>query len=317
MRPIRTTVSALACGLLLVAGTAAPSAGGPSGARGAGSRDEAGPVTIRIATYNVKSSLTPEQAVADISKLAGTGVDVITLQEMGGGPRRAALRAALVDCETCVFDGYLPDTPGANSTPILWRSDRLELLGTGSRQVTKDTYVGPAGAGPNTLRARFVNYVKLREPATGRRIHVLNNHAVPSVQGKNGGRNPRMSARLGMYRKHIRGLRALVTELRPTGASVFVTGDFNVNYRRDRVVRDPLFPYANMHAVEARSSFEVLGETHRGTHVLNARNDTRLIDYVFTVRHKAVTLVDQRVLFGYRSDHRPLIVRAELAPRPA
>jgi endonuclease/exonuclease/phosphatase (EEP) superfamily protein YafD len=38
-----------------------------------------------------------------------------------------------------------------------------------------------------------------------------------------------------------------------------------------------------------------------------------LIDYVWYLRHDAVTPVSQRVLRGFESDHRPLVVTFELA----
>ena len=175
--------------------------------------------------------------------------------------------------------------------------------------------MGRQGAGPSTLRAKFINFVRLRERSTGRRLYVLNNHTVPTVQAKDGSANERMSERLDLYRKHMRGLQRLDRDMRATGAAVVATGDFNVNYRKDRRVQDPLFPYVRMHRAGAWSSYDKLGEAHRGTHVLRSGNDTRLIDYVFFADHPAVTAENQRVLYGYSSDHRPLLVRFGLAGR--
>jgi endonuclease/exonuclease/phosphatase (EEP) superfamily protein YafD len=162
-------------------------------------------------------------------------------------------------------------------------------------------------AGPSTLAAKWVNYVHLRNIATGRAIYVLNSHAVPSVQGA-GGPNYGNLERLRLYRQHMRGLKSLVTTLGATGEPVFVTGDYNVNYRSDSRLQSRMFPYASMHEVGASSNWELLGEPTRGTHVLPGGNATRLIDYVFSVRNRRATPMAQRILSGYSSDHRPVLV---------
>jgi endonuclease/exonuclease/phosphatase family metal-dependent hydrolase len=270
--------------------------------------------TVRIATYNTEAGVTTANSLADISKLAAQGADIITLQEMGSGARRAAVTAALVDCSMCAYEAYMPADAPMNSTPILFKWSKFRLEGTGTKQVSEATYVGKNGAGPSTLRAKYINYVQLRERATGQEVYILNNHAIPSVQGKSGGPDQTYPARLALYKQHMDGLKALITELKATGAAVFATGDLNVNYRRDRIVKDPLFPYTNMAKVDVHASYELLGEPTRGTHVLPNGNDSRLIDYVYVLRHPGVTAVAQNVLLGYHSDHRPLLVDFTLSP---
>ncbi len=267
------------------------------------------PVTapFRVASYNIRMTVSPEDAVSDLQALVADGVDVMTLQEMASPERRQAVRAALLECETCEFDAYMPLGDVYNSTPILFRSTRFVSEGQGTRKVSDATYVGPGGAGPSTIRAKYVNYVQLRDEVTGQTVYVLNNHAVPSVQAKDGSANEAYPKRLELYRKHMAGLKSLVTELRATGATVFVTGDLNVNYRKDRVVRDKIFPWYNLRQVGVVASHEALGEPRLGTHVRSG-DDTRLIDYVSYMRHASVTPVSQRVLTGYRSDHRPIVV---------
>ncbi len=263
--------------------------------------------TVRIATYNSAAGVKTAKAVADIERLAATS-DVVALQEMGSWARRTAVAASLVDCETCAFDAYMPIAAVPGSTPIIWNSERFRLKESGTRQVTEDTYVGKAGAGPSTLRAKYINYVLLRDRATGVKFYVLNNHAVPTVQGTGGGSNRRYPERLDLYRQHMEGLKALIAEFAAPNRAVFVTGDLNVNYRRDRIVQDRIFPYYNLRQVDVHASHEALGEPRIGTHQLRSGNDSRLIDYVYYMSHKAVVPANQQVLTGYSSDHRPLLV---------
>ncbi len=299
------------CGLALVAAGAgqAPALAAKSKART--------PVTstVQIATYNSAATVKTERAVADIQRLAAVS-DVVTLQEMGSPARRGAVASSLVDCETCRFDAFMPTSAVPGSTPILWNSERFRLKESGTRQVSVDTYVGRAGAGPSTLRAKYINWVLLRDRATGVKFYVLNNHAVPTVQGQGGGANREHPKRLALYRQHMEGLKALIRELAAPNRAVFVTGDLNVNYRRDRIVQDRLFPFYNLGQVGLRASHEALGEPAIGTHVLGPDNGTRLIDYVYYLRHQAVVPMRQQVLTGYSSDHRPLVVGFQLiSPR--
>jgi Endonuclease/Exonuclease/phosphatase family len=296
------------CGLALVAAGAAHS---PAVAAKGGKTKARTPVTstVQITTYNAAAATKTETAVADIVRLAAVS-DVMALQEMGSAKRRSAVAESLVNCETCSFDAYMPLPAVPGSTPILWNSERFRFKSSGTRQVSKDTFVGKAGAGPSTMRAKYINYVLLKDRQTKRNFYVLNNHAVPSVQGDGGRANRKYPKRLALYRQHMDGLKELVAELQANGRSVFVTGDLNVNYRRDRIVQDRLFPYYNLGRVGLQASHAALGEPMIGTHSLGS--GSRLIDYVFYPRDKAVVPLTQEVLTGYSSDHRPLTVGFEL-----
>lgn len=308
-------LAALAGGLILgAAGTSAAATGTASMSASVTARRDA-PVTsdIRIATFNTAAPNSTARAVADIMKLAATQPDVITLQEMANPGRRAAIRDDLVNCSMCPYEEYIPAGASPGSTPILYRWDKFSIIGSGTQEVSQATYVGPKGAGPSTLHAHYINYVALRDRATGRVVYVLNNHAVPSVQGHSGGPNPRMAKRLELYRQHMGWLTTMVTQFKASGAAVVVTGDFNVSYRKDRLVRNPMFPYATFNRVGVHSSYQDLGETVLGTHVLRSGSNARLIDYVAYTPQPGVQAVSQRVLTGYSSDHRPLVVTLRLS----
>ena len=319
MRTPRFPVIAQSCALVVIAAlttqAAAATAGyAPLHATEISTTETRLSATVRIASYNTHARLSASAAAADVMKLAGTGADILALQEMGSKARRNAVTSSLVDCSMCAYEAYMPESAVPGSTPILFKWEKFRLESTGTRQVSEATYVGRKGAGPSTLRAKYINYVELRERTTGNTVYVLNNHAVPTVQARDGGRNQNHE-RLALYRKHMTGLKALVTELKATGATVFVTGDLNVNYRKDRVVRDRLFPYYNLGQVGAQASYQSVGEPNRGTHVLSSGHDTRLIDYVYFLRHPAVTPVANSVLLGYASDHRPVLADFVLSSR--
>ena len=270
-----------------------------------------------LATYNIRHALSDSVAAADLQRLADTGVDVIAMQEMGARTRRNAVRAQLVDCESCEFQAYMPDGFGPGEVPFLFRASEFELVSKGAEMVSEPTFVGAGGAGPSTIGAKYLTYVQLRHRASGQDIYVINNHTVASIQGPDGGPNYSNPERLQLFRKHMDGLAAMIERFRATGAAVFAVGDFNVNYRRDAVVQAKLFPYYRMQQVGMFASYKFLGSPDRGTHSSGpGANDTRLIDQVASSEHPGIAPLEQAILSGYSSDHRPVRVRYGIATTP-
>ena len=264
--------------------------------------------TLRYVTYNIRAKLTPAVATRDIIRLALDGADVITMQEMGSGKRRQAVRAAVSDCSECPFDAYMPPPAMQGAVPILYRWEKYRLVGSGSQLIHPATKVGSKGAGPDTIAAKYVNWVRLRDRVTGKVISVVNSHAVASVQNAKCRPNTKNGKRLKLYRKHMDALRSVVSTLRSQGDVVFTSGDFNVNYRCDRTVRDKLFPAYNLSAVGMTATYALLGVPATGTHKLANGGDTRVIDQIWFTQATGVTPTAQRILMDYASDHRPVSV---------
>ncbi len=294
---------------------------GPTLVPGAGAQVSAGrgePVveSVRIASYNAGAMVSVKGTVSDVGSLIDQGADVIALQEMSSWKKRVKIRERYVDCETCVYDAWIPVAAVPGGQPIIYRSDKFELIDFGMEQVTPDTYVGSRGAGPATIRAKYITWVRLRTIATQRQVYVLDNHAVPTVQRGDGTPNVRLKKRLKLYRTHMEGLRAFVDGIKTTtGGSVFVVGDFNVNYRTDRVIAPDIFPFHNLGLVGLQASYETLGMPDHGTHVLPNGYDKRLIDYSYALKPRFVTPTAQTIVTGLHSDHRPLMVDYRFASR--
>lgn len=274
---------------------------------------QAPPVNVRMVTYNIRSKLHDRPVVADLRRLARGGADVLALQEMGSAKRRQAVREALVDCARCSWAAFMPQEAPRGATPILYRTDVLKLVAAHSKLATEAAMVGQAGAGPRRMTAKYVNWVHLRVRGTDRDVFVVNNHTVPSVQDRHGEPNRKYPKRVKLYRKHMQVLGKVVERLSQDGA-VFVTGDFNVNYRRDRVVQARIFPYHVLGSRGLRASYAPLGMPRRGTHARPHAGDTRLIDYVYFSPRGWLAPRRQAVLRGFSSDHRPLSVTFQVRP---
>ncbi len=266
---------------------------------------------IKIATLNTAAFQSRARAVDDVRRLARSGVDVMGLQEMASAKRRSLVDRQLVSCRGCRWASHVPAGSTRASTPIYWKREQYKLLKRGSVFVTPPTRVGNDGAGPARLNAKYITWVRLRDRVTGRKLWVLNNHAVPSVQGRNGGPDKSHPERLRLYKKHMVKLQALVQACTRKGGLVFVVGDFNVNFRTDRRTRAHRFPTYRLSRVGLRNSYGPLGEPAGGTHSLRSGKSTRLIDHVWFAPRDALEPRRLRVLRGYNSDHRPLVVKFE------
>jgi hypothetical protein len=96
----------------------------------------------------------------------------------------------------------------------------------------------------------------------------------------------------------------LINTLKADNIPIFVTGDFNVNYKYDKDVRYSGFPYAKFPTVGARSTYQILGYSGIGSDPGTDVNGDRLIDYVVHVVRSNVTINSQRISPSqYGSDH--------------
>lgn len=272
--------------------------------------------SVQIASFNTAATSATWQAFRDVKRLLESGPDIVALQEMSSWERRERVRKRLLDCTDCAWDGWMPVPAVPGGTPILWRSDKFTFLGRDWIQVAPETYVGDRGAGPRTMHPKYVVRLRLKDNLTGRTIWILNNHFVPTVQSSDGGRNSNVR-RTRLYARHMDGLLAIIDKIRTEegGGLVFVTGDFNVNYRNDKIAQDPIFPYTALATRQLRSSYYKLGEPATGTHVLKNGFDKRLIDYVNYKPTRRVIATGQRILGRMYSDHRAVIVGFKVTTR--
>lgn len=272
---------------------------------------------LRIVSFNTAATLGAGKAMADLRTVLAQQPDVVALQEMSSWQRRERVIDRVICGEngvdggapvptTCDYAGWVPIPAVQGGLPILWRKDKFRLMGHDWVRVAPETYVGARGAGPTVMHAKYVVRVRLKDLATGRNVWILNTHFVPTVQKSSGGRNDN-TRRTALYARHMTALKTMVTDLRTRGL-VFVTGDFNVNYRNDKVARDPIFPYVALGSVGLTPTFGSIGEPATGTHVLGNGFDKRLIDYVHhRTTPRRLEVVGHRILKGLSSDHRPLV----------
>lgn len=256
---------------------------------------------FKIATYNTRFDVPAAQTVEDIKQLIVAGADIIALQEITNNGRAQAIRDRIIQCPNCNFGGYLPSGDNREELPIIWNREIFKLEAAHSRLAAPASW--PDGGGK--LRSLRVNVVRLQVKKTGRIIRVMNNHLPAHIEEAGMPTNSKPD-RMARYVDNMENIKSKIRSINEkNGNPVFVAGDFNVNYRIDKVKQAARFPYASLGSVDTVSSYKKLGETQQGTF----RSSGRLIDYIFVRNHRAVTLESQRVISdGLRSDHNALLV---------
>lgn len=248
--------------------------------------------TLTVGSYNVYKHAPFSEFVDDLTRLVHTNTDLIGLQECKGEQRRGSL-------ETLPGWGvFQPDDNQAAKDPIIWREARFNYLGEGSELVAK----GFSGGG-RFLPRRYLNWVELEDRVTGRTVYLINTHVHASIERNGKPKWWRLRTRQAF--RHIEALRDLARWLGTQG-EVFVTGDFNIDYRDDRRVRHPQFPYVALKGARLVPCWAWQRvAAHKETH----GHKNRLIDYVYHRRSPHVSPVKARILTSsrYDSDHNPVL----------
>lgn len=246
-------------------------------------------ITFRVATYNVYARLAAAKAGADLRNLLSE-VDVAAFQEFGSSEDRRQLNA---------IDGFDNRRGKDISLPIAWRTSEFKYLDSGSFFLSDATDVGRAGAGPRVLKRKDAFWVKLKHRKSRRVFVFVNSHLAPSIY---------LDVRYDLHDAQTDRLVELSKKFR--FANLIMLGDYNVDFLNDKARRDPKMPVLKFATRRIVSTFATLGKPGVGTH------GKRLIDYVwYRVRNRRFRPVQQRVLRGFHSDHKPLWVKFRVSRR--
>lgn len=259
---------------------------------------------------------------AGLKALAASS-DVITLQES----HLTTLRSTITSNFTCAQstcplagidlthtyskedaskeDGSLPA-----SMPILWNKTRFTLKDFGTYTALKSGYKDASG---DWVSLKWINWVKLQDKTTSKSFFVVNTHTVAGIeaggQPKSTNKKTAAGQRLSTYVKHMDLLVNLVGYLKEQNLPIFVTGDFNVNYRYDSLQANQYkeFPYARFGAVALKSNYQLTNMAGIGSTMGTQGTGTRLIDYIFSWDKGNITYLSNAISTQrYGSDHAPV-----------
>lgn len=246
-----------------------------------------------VGTHNLHFILNSEQVETDLSRLFKQA-DVIGMQEMGNPERKQALERV---CKQADWQFYRPNDFGSQrQTPIAW-SSRWRVMQSGAQRLNNASAVEP-GSGGTFVESKWAVWVVLQHGDT--KIAVINWHAPGGVEVTANTKRRKVMAEC------TRNVRLLARTLKANVQAVFVTGDMNMNYRSQDVRRTYEFPVVQFRNEGLTPNWQY-GRPVIGSHMPYDQSNSgrRLIDYVFSnAQHQR-----SKILTGYASDHRPVLVR--------
>jgi exonuclease III len=275
--------------------------------------------SIVVATWNIEggnpagfSSQLRQQGLTSLQNSA----DVISLQESHIASFRKTLQTQFL-CQTCSMSGmdfgaipvgskpYTNSGSMPSSLPILWKRDRFTLEGYGAYTVLSKSYLDES---KEKVSPKWITWVRLKDTKSSQSLYIINTHTVSQVEAK-GMPQRKEVKRNATFTNHMDLLqKILVNNFQSDALPVLISGDFNVNYRYDSVVKYKNFPFARMTEsgiVSNWSYAESAGLLPLG----GTRNvdDTRLIDYIWLKQQDKIAFESTTIHNNsYGSDHFPV-----------
>lgn len=262
------------------------------------------PYSLTFASWNTYVNNTKNKGAAVRTILSSA--DVLGMQEV----HKLAQRKDIQSVESSSIGIHFASEVKGNSSsqlsyPIAYNKTKLTYLNGGYKEIGKTP----------GLSERYVVYARFRVKATGQEFYFANTHLPPSVE--KGGEPNTGSNTLAAYKKQMSVLVSTMKQLGAKGVPVFLTGDFNVNYRKEDC-HVTFFPCKALRGANMKSGFEYTQlagiPKSLGTHA----DDSRIIDYVFVRTDSRVKVNGTKILGGssctnrrpdpdcyYGSDHRP------------
>jgi hypothetical protein len=220
-----------------------------------------------IATANLGNRSDPE--VRKGLELLAKQAWVVGVQEAGDRDRMLARF-----CLDTGWEKYNGNEDGANSTPILFNPLKVEITNQGSRHATPATNCGRLGAGPNVVKPKVFNFVRVKPIAEEKHSDdpfvFINGHWPASLY---------LRCRRALARNMIADLVDMV-ENREDKIDVIAVGDFNM------IPRSPLTKPLRKQGMIQRTDFRTI--------------DIRTVDHVWTLDRRAEARPFERKF----SDHR-------------
>ncbi|MGB2787443.1 MAG: endonuclease/exonuclease/phosphatase family protein [Candidatus Saccharimonadaceae bacterium] len=269
--------------------------------------------SFKIASWNVlggggSTDNSKENILSGVQSIMSSA-QVVGLQEFHNDTKRKYVRDKLL-CSSCAYTGYVQnydyDGSSAASVGIIWNKSAFSLVTKGNIKVSdKISGINDATGTNMSISSKWIAWVKLKEKVTSKEFYLLNTHTVASVEAL--GLPNTNTVRLANHLKHMNVMTDQIRKFQADNIPIFVTGDFNVNYRYDVENKYAEFPYTRMGALGMRSGWDYMSlggiDPLQGSH----STGSRIIDYVFSWSRPDVsydTIAISSNMFG--SDHRPV-----------
>lgn len=271
--------------------------------------------TITFASWNTLFSNSTSNVGKGVKAVAEKA-DIIGFQELHLSDRRKKMRDTLL-CSSCAFSGYVQNYSANGSNPgsvaIVWRKSRFSVVKSGYFKVSDTQYVSTkTGSTGNKISSKWITWALLTDKKTGSKFYFMNTHTVASLESK-GKPIASEKGRVKNYIHHMDVLTSKVKSFAASGLPIFITGDFNVNYRYDHKVQYKEFPFARLGAIGVHSDYQRLNLASIPASKASQGNGNRIIDYVWYKNNSAIYPISESIsTVRYGSDHYPVYFTANV-----
>lgn len=249
--------------------------GGASALGVAGATAVAGPAaanagSISVATANIEYKLGWDQWATDLGTVAGT-THLLGLNEAFEQRGNLAMWAALSGWHV-----YQPEGDGSTNA-LLARASMFDPVDAGEKLMT-------GKPGSRKPYPTYLTWARWREKQTGLVIFHVSTRLQRGIEKLGHPATSYDDDRVEGAKRQIAETRK-IAEFMTAGGEVVMTGDMNIDHRRDRRVSDPSFPFmawengGTRQRPELRSCYSTFGLKPGGTHGKPGKR--RTIDYVY------------------------------------
>ena len=233
---------------------------------------------------------------------------VVGLQEVGTH-NTTANRNVVKNLASSNVGVYQP----AGSTPIIWNARMYAKKASGYKKISAYGVL------------KFATYVKLRNKATGQQFYVFNFHAVVGTSSPSEGCATNVCK---AYKYEMRSLASFISSKKSDNIPIFLTGDYNANYRFDYKCSLSWYPCRSLGAISLNSGYSYTGGlSNIGKSYSTVGSGTNIIDYAFSWRRSDVNPVSMQIVSptascstdksGQKhcwngSDHKPVLFTVKL-----
>jgi hypothetical protein len=226
---------------------------------------------ISVVSANILQTLKWDKFIVDLDR-AAYGAHLLGLNEAYKWRPQLAYWAAVRG-----FTIYQSDGPEENvgTNVLLGRSSMFELLDAGFERSH------PGGPNRRHPLPTYINWARWRERVTGIQIVHINTHTTRGIEVRGKPSYKYGDGRVRLAAEQLTRVGQLADFVRRGGLEVIVTGDLNVDWKKDRIHQDKRFPYAilehsgRIDEPGLRSCWSMYGTPGVGTW------KNRYIDYIY------------------------------------
>jgi hypothetical protein len=252
---------------LLLGGASALGVAAATGPAGPASANAGG---ISVATANIEYKLGWDQWATDLGTIAAT-THLLGVNEAFMQRDMLAAWAALNS-----FHVFQPTGDGSTNA-LLARASMFDPVDAGEQLMT-------GTAGSRKPYPTYLTWARWREKQTGLVLFHVDTRLQRGIEKLGHPATSYKDSRVEDAQRQIAQTRK-IAEFMTAGGEVVMTGDMNIDYRRDRRVKDPSFPFmawengGTRKQPELRSCYSTFGLRPGGTHGKPGKR--RTIDYVY------------------------------------